>query len=234
MICVGESHMACVLAAADQSGTPLDAIGLKASVGREFEQVREGESTRATRLELIDVDELESKADRMKGPVLSFLGGKNYLALGLKRHPNPFDFVLPEAPELPLQPESTLIPYRAVRGVIAHRAEVQLCIFDQLVEVASGPVYQFETPPPPATEWLQARKPVADPVRQYSGVRYKLWRVHADVVREHVEQNGGRYVPTPPDALDADGLLRPELCANQSHANAAYGALVLEQMVSLQ
>jgi hypothetical protein len=41
-------------------------------------------------------------------------------------------------------------------------------------------------------------------------------------------------MPVPAAASDEEGMLRPEFCANNSHANAAYGALVLEQMVSLQ
>ena len=96
-----------------------------------------------------------------------------------------------------------------------------------------GPIFQFEAPPPPADSWLLA-KSVAKrrDVGELAGpwLRYKLWRLNSEIVREHAERCGVRFVPVPEAALDGEGFLRAEFCKNASHANPQYGELLLEQI----
>jgi hypothetical protein len=235
MICVGESHMACVVAAAHEAGMPLEAIGLKPAVGRELNRTGRTPDSKDADLALVHPTKLGEHADRLNGPVLSFVGGKGYLLLGMQRHPVPFDFVYPDDPSLLVEPDAMLIPFRAVHAAVGARAMGQLYLLEHILRVSDGgPVYQFESPPPPAQKWLERNRGkgfagrVAGPV-----LRHKLWRVHCDVVREHAEQHGCPYVPSPPSARDEQGLLREDLCGNAAHANVAYGALVLEQIRSI-
>jgi hypothetical protein len=58
--------------------------------------------------------------------------------------------------------------------------------------------------------------------------------MNSQVVRDHCGEVGATFVPSPPAAVDEEGFLRAEFVANGTHANAGYGALVLEQLRALQ
>jgi hypothetical protein len=134
-----------------------------------------------------------------------------------------------------------------MRAHLATRLQPQLRTISAIVNAASGPVYQFEGAPPPGDRWMlesaggekaraKKRKLPAGSDGTPAGrfVRYKLWRLHSQIMRGHAEEAGIRFVAHPREAVDEEGFLRDELCGNATHANAAYGALILEQMRSLQ
>jgi hypothetical protein len=227
LTCIGESHMACVLVAAEEAGISLNAIALKESVSREFS--RAGGSTDAE-LETVRPGRIGRKGygDRFEGVVCSFIGGRYPMTFTLHRHPAPFDFVLPDEPDLPIDSKAELIPARAMRAVLEGGSARQLGMFEKLVEAADGPVYQFESPPPVGR--LPASKSSSAPPY----VRYKLGRLYSAVVREHAERIGAHFVSRPEGAVDSNGFLLPRYAVTMTHANSAYGALVLEQMASLQ
>jgi hypothetical protein len=166
--------------------------------------------------------------------VFSLIGGNH--AVGIHRHPVPFDFVLAEAPDLPVQQDAQLIPLDAMRVVVERSVAAALRTLEDVVALARGPVYHFESPPPTSERYL-ARKPGGRGRGLFPSpakfVRYKLWRLHSEIVRRHAEQCGVQFVPHPPEAVDEDGFLLPELTANVTHGNAEYGALVVRQMEAL-
>ena len=183
---------------------------------------------------------------RKAGPVFCFINGSHHLSLGLWRHPQPFDLVLPEAPDLPFDPDAEVVPADALREVLSTRLEGQLRTIGEIAEVASGTVYQVEAAPPPTDRWMlegeggqktrtKRRKLPEWSEGELAGrfLRYKLWRLHSQLMREHAEQVGIHFLAHPPEATDEEGFLLDELCRNAAHANTAYGALVLEQMRSL-
>jgi hypothetical protein len=219
--------MACVLVAAEEAGTPLEAIALKPAVTREFSRAG-GSADRE--LETLDARKLSRGGSKgtLRGVVCSFVGGRYPLAFSLHRHPKPFDFVLPENPELPVESKAELIPVDAMRTVLEGGSRRQLGTFERIVEAAKGEVYQFESPPP--IRRLTVAKDAAAPAY----VRYKLWRLYSTIVREHAERIGANFVARPEAAVDSDGFLLPEYAVSSTHANSAYGALVLKQIASLQ
>jgi hypothetical protein len=117
MICIGQSHMACVLFAAQEASISLQAIALKDAHGFDgLEQTAfEVHPTRKT------LRPETAKRLREPGPVFSFVGGIAHLSLAIWKHPQPFDFVLPEAPDLPLEPDAELVPSDAMRTVLERR-----------------------------------------------------------------------------------------------------------------
>lgn len=231
MVCVGNSHLACVLLAARAQGKQIDAVVLKES--RYFGEIREGiivlNSTKRFPKEAVEM--------LAQGPVFSFIGGTRHISLGATATPEPLDFVLPDDPDLPLDGEAEIVPANAIRAYLTRRIRRYLRKLEELRDVATGPVYHFDAPPPPPHEWFLD---IDDPRRaakrgrlnQVRLVRYKLWRLHSDIVRERAERIGVTFVPCPAAAL-GDHCLRPEFIHNGSHANEAYGALVLEQMTAL-
>jgi hypothetical protein len=226
MLCIGQSHMVCVLQAAELEGTPVQAIALK--------EVRWFGELEQTEVPVSPFKPHRAALRRRREPTFAFIGGLFHMTFGLKRHPQPFDFVLPAEPGLPIEPDAELIPSSAMVEIVQRAIAKHLRLLERLAILAGGPVYQFEPPPPPADSWLieRAMRKSNDRVTRMAGrfLRYKLWRLHSDVVRAHAERAGAHFVGHPPEAADGDGFLRPELCRNTTHANVGYGSLVLEQM----
>jgi hypothetical protein len=225
-VCIGNSHMACVLEAAEQQGVELAAIVFKHA--RYFDGLKQ-------RPVEAHVKEVPAIGDN---PVHSFIGGTRYLSLGLGmlEHPRPYDFVLRSHPDLPIEPATELIPLEAMRRVLEDGIGIHLRLFEGIAKVAKGPVYHYEPPPPPrapsvAVKTGKGRQPAADDaVAGQPWLRFKLWRLHSEIVKNHAEGCGAVFVDCPEAAFDGDGFLRPDLILNATHANAAYGALVLEQI----
>jgi hypothetical protein len=221
--CIGESHMACVLVAAEEARIALNAIPLKRkAVTREF--LRAG-GTPAREDSLYENASRGLPKNALRGVVCSFIGGRYPLALGLRRHPRPFDFVLATQPELPVESGTELIPLNAMRQLLSRDRTKRLDLLEQVVRAAAGPVYQFESPPP-----CRDDRPANGVASGY--LRYKVWRLHSDVVREHAERIGAHYVPRPDEAVDEEGFLKPQFALTMTHANSAYGAMVLDQIAA--
>ena len=62
-------------------------------------------------------------------------------------------------------------------------------------------------------------------------LRYKLWRLEAEIEAEVCRASGIELLPVPPAALTGSGFLRPDCYLDPMHANAAYGRLVLAQLM---
>jgi len=228
MICIGGSHMVCVLEAAEEAGSPLPAIALRAPA---FEHIENAPVV--LRAETLDA----ARVNRHGGPVFSFVGGIRYLSLGAVGHPQPFDFVLPADPTLPLDPDAEVVPCVAVREKMAQDDMRHLSALDRIVEVADGEVYQFESPPPPPQAWLEEKRAEKRRAEELdlppAFVRLKLWRLYSEIVQEATERAGAHFVPHPEEAVDDEGFLKEGFSKNPTHANSRYGALVLDQLRSL-
>jgi hypothetical protein len=153
----------------------------------------------------------------------------------------PFDFVLAEAPHLPLEPGTEVIPYDAVYEVVRRMFKKRLTLLPRIARSAPGRLVQF-APPPPACDGHLERvlakrhakgETPAGATLPNRIVRWKLWRLAVAVLKHHAEACGARFVDCPPEALDADGFMREELVRNLSHGNVAFGRLLLQQAQSL-
>lgn len=232
--------MICVLDAALQAGIPFRAISLKPAANPHdlgglnrsllIEDSGKPDFTEATKALL------GSSGD----PVLSFISGIQHVQVGLRTLYDPsepaFDFVLPEAPQLPLVEDAQVVPVDAVRAVVGRKFKRRLKLLEKVTRLSAGPVYQFVPPPPVSDRW------VTDFVQQRGGavdhlpsglVRWKLWRLTADIFRERADEVGARFVDCPHDAVDAAGFMRDSLVRNLTHGNIAFGALVLDQIRTL-
>jgi len=234
---IGHSHMVCVLNAAQDAGVPFQAVTLKAV---------EDEShffglNRSTIIEDSGKPDFrdDTKAIIAGGtePVYSFISGIMHVQIGLRHLDDPseppFDFVLPEAPDVPLDAQAEVIPSDAMREVIQQQFKSRLKMLRRLTAVAPGRVVQFAPPPPVSDAWLAPlleKTSVKATELPNRWVRWKLWRLTTDIFRQHALSLGARFVDTPPAALDRDGFMRDELVRNATHGNAAFGALLLDQI----
>lgn len=63
-------------------------------------------------------------------------------------------------------------------------------------------------------------------------VRLKLWYLLQDMFATAVANVGGRFISVPPETVDAEGYLRPDYWqADITHANAAYGEIMLRRVL---
>jgi hypothetical protein len=157
--------------------------------------------------------------------------------LGLAQHPCPFDFVLPEEPDLPLRADAEILSHAAIKAVISARIEDEQLDLVRLLVKPGRRVVHVESPPPLGDDPRLARqmadmpfvpKPHLGPSSPW--LRYKLWRVHSAMVREACERAGVIFAPHPKAALVDGRFLKPELYDRPCHANAGYGALVLRDL----
>jgi hypothetical protein len=234
---IGHSHMVCLLEAARDAGVPFQAVALK-TTGDEDQK-----STASLSILTEDTGKPDFREDTKTiisgttGPVYSFISGIMHVELGLQRLDEPsepaFDFVLPEAPGAGLDAEAEIIPSDAMREVLRRRFKTRLKMLTRLAALAPGRVVQFVPPPPVSDRWLAPlldKRSVKATVLPNRWVRWKLWRLAADIFRQHASEQGARFVDAPPAALDGDGFLRDELVRNATHGNAAFGALLLDQI----
>jgi hypothetical protein len=225
-VCIGHSHSACVAEAALAAGAPLDVLN--------FWNLPGAVVTNAGEVNLAPF-----VAERLRAPVFSLVGGAVHYDVGLILHPLPFDFIDPAEPDIPLVPQAAVIPYSAVRHAIARRTEPYLRIMDAVRASVHGAVFHLQSPPVFVAESVQEDDPgwVAFYGKGHciapAPFRKKLWRMHSALVAEHCAATGITFVPCPPEAMDAEGYLRPGLNGRPAHANAAYGKLVLDQILRL-
>jgi hypothetical protein len=172
--------------------------------------------------------------------VLSVIGGSAHTVLGLVEHHRPFDFVLPSDPDLPTDETREPTPAQAVRQTLAELNSAYLDKIPVVMRYASGPVICLE-PPPPVADASRIAPNV--PWSYFPGqprrvapkwLRYKLWRMQSEVMEAACGRFGVRYAAAPDSAKDDEGFLHPRYDEDGVHANAAYGALVLEGLRRLE
>jgi hypothetical protein len=226
LVCIGHSHTENVVAAAETAGVALECFN--------FWRHQDGLIRSDDKVEL--AAEIRS---RLVAPVFSLVGGAVHHDIGLLVHPRPYDFSWPERPDLPFSEGAEIVPYEAVLAVMRARTQQYLQIMGAIRAATPGPVFHMQSPPIYAEEAVPANDPgwVAffgqDRLIAPAWLRYKLWRVHSEIVRSYCDEIGIVFVPNPPESIDARGFMEARFHGTPAHANQAYGALILRQMQSL-
>lgn len=174
-------------------------------------------------------------ADREK-IYISMFGGNAHNALTLMEHPRPFDFILPEDANLPLDDASEFVTAAYIDTFIRKLAQQYILNMQTLKNAADGDVFHFESPPPLESNefilqnlehWFQN---VIDPKISSPYLRYKLWRVHSKIIRDYCSVAGIRFVPAPKSASTKDGFLLEEHGGDSTHAGPSFGGLILREL----
>jgi hypothetical protein len=184
-----------------------------------------------------------SLEEALSGPasdfVVSCVGGNSHNVMGLVNHSQRFDFVLPEAPNLPLDNTAEILPSGAVRAALLKRTERNLNVLEELRARTDNAIIHLESPPPVPSE---------KHIREYPGpfrtkmeergvapamLRYKLWRLHSSLFRERCKKLNILFLPTPPVAQDANGMMVERAWnADATHGNRWYGIQVLRHLTA--
>lgn len=183
--------------------------------------------------------------------VVSSIAGSAHFLHGSVNNPEPFDFVVPESPNLLLDPDAKLVPYDLIRKRLHWELAPAMGVMKQLKSCTDVPLYQLSPPPPVGNSdavaehinvaaaqmsdrWVQQlqsdmrRRGIAPPA-----LRFKLWSAFVDVAKQLCAEFGISFLPSPTETKDRDGFLREEYRWDAFHANPRYGELVVRQLIAL-
>lgn len=190
----------------------------------------------------VTADEVEvmMKAARKSDVLVSVLGGNQYNTLGLLESPAPFDLVDPVTATYPdAVPGVRIVPLAQmsasfdtyVAGIRARLSGLQAAF--------PGRVFHVNSPPPKgdnayikknAEGYFRSEGKVVLNVNP-PGMRRRLWLIQSQALSRMCSQLGIEFVDGPNDALDEEGFLaRSAYGADATHANAAYGELMLQKL----
>jgi len=169
---------------------------------------------------------------------VSMFGGNAHNALALLEHPRPFDLILSENTSLPRIPGTELVPELYVKSFIARVAEIYLLNMTTLKQFTDEPIFHLESPPPIADNAFvlshleQYFKDITSEPRVAPALlRYKVWRVHSNLIEMSCRANNIDFVASPAEGRTPDGFLHPDGYGDDStHAGAWYGGLMLKQI----
>lgn len=170
--------------------------------------------------------------------VASMMGGNFYNTFGLIDNSVPFDFMAPGDSADSVASNRHLITYELLhcyfRDAMRRGFLKSILALKNFYNVS---FIHIISPPP-----IRDNQHIIDNPGGYfsdkvhlgvapASLRKKLYRLHTRVLVEFCHEHGIPTLPPPPDAVTEDGFLaRPFWENDPTHANAAYGRLVLEQL----
>jgi len=225
MFIVGHSHMNCIIDAAQMQGAPVGGVNLWVF---DTPIIRTGPEPILN----------PALAERMQPVTISAVGGGEHHVLCLNLHPLHFDFVLPQAPQLPLTPGARLIPYDQIRATLLETSLESVETLRCLANAAPGRLIHLAPPPvrrdeQPIDHPLWRSRVGAETAISPAHLRLKFSIAYTGMLKELCAELGVRLAPPPPDVVDPDGYLLPEFGGNPCHGNTLYGARVLDQLATM-
>lgn len=223
ILVIGNSHTTAVAAAA------------RAGEERTIEVVNLNISDREVgHSKLVDAEMV--KAGRRRA-IFSMFGGSEHLVLGLIELPQPFDLMTPT--NAAIDPARTMITFSQMCAVLDTRISTARLNWARIRAAFDGPVWHIAPPPPfraligdptlPAIFHEKLAMGVAP-----AGVRQRLHEAQLSVLRSATAAYRIKLVEPPRAVADEEGFLLERYWSREpTHANMAYGALVLDQIKEL-
>lgn len=234
VLIVGDSHVYAIKAAVDKIAdhkSEFEFVALRLSTEKNGEKIGD--------IDLPDL--LVAAADlRRDDALVTTLRGNEYNIMGLMRHPRPFDIMIPGLVDLPADTYEELIPYATAYSFMF--ASLKRGHGKQLLRIAkasAAPVFCLSAPAPKEDEAHILRG--ADTYFRNAGIseigvspaplRLKLWELQDRALAKFCAEAQVTFLPNPPGTREAGGYLeRAYYAGDATHANAAYGRLVLDQI----
>lgn len=167
--------------------------------------------------------------------VVISLAGTLHNIFGLLRHDPPFDFYT--ADDDHVESGTQIIPFHAVKDLLYDSARNNRNII-AIKKAASCRIFHLPTPAPKEdNEFIQEKtvryrdRFVLDAGINSPAIRLKLWELEMEVVEELCREWGMSFIPAPLGSQTDAGFLKKDYYgADATHANEAYGQLVLRQL----
>ena len=169
--------------------------------------------------------------------VCATVSGNEYFFVGHTEHPRPFDFVLPDRPELPVRTGVEIIPPSLMRATLERSTANALAIMSALSETIDLPVVFIQSPPPVQSDEHIRNNP--GPFKEAidetgvapASLRMKLWLLQSLIYRRKCDELGWRFLDVPQEVLDSEGFLQQ--CAawpDSVHGNVWYADIFLRRI----
>ncbi|MBP1805043.1 hypothetical protein [Rubellimicrobium aerolatum] len=169
--------------------------------------------------------------------------GNFYNTLALIQHPQAFDLLEPGADAADLQEGAELVPHAVMKDFFTSTIQSgYVKMHRRLREASPAPVICLEVPPPKedaehirrSAETFFVQNNIAEAGVTPAPIRLKLWKLQQSALAASCHELGIDYLPSPAGTRNERGFLRPEFYApDATHANAAYGELVLRQLEAI-
>jgi hypothetical protein len=170
--------------------------------------------------------------------VLSAIGGNQHAVYSTIQHPDPFSFFEPGS-SAPIESDVGVIPYRVLEANFAKGIRNGDGIsLKALRDATRARVVHLLAPPPKRDndhilrhhESRFATENIAGLGVSSPQLRMKFWNLQRRILEEFCQEIGIEVLGPPAGTLDEDGYLAAEFYASDAtHANVAYGELVLAQ-----
>jgi len=184
---------------------------------------------------------LREELERFGGESLVFtsFAGNEHHQYSLVRDARPFDFVLPERPELPLTPGVEIVPYRAVAAQLERHCMHAMITLVEISRRLARPLVSLSAPPPiPDNDHVAKADNMFREVMAQRGpsppaLRLKFWLLQSLTYERLCQRAGIRFIWPPQAAVDEQGyLLQEHWHPDGVHALPSYGAHVLDQLLA--
>jgi hypothetical protein len=170
--------------------------------------------------------------------------GAYHNVLGLLRAGQDFDFLV-HGSDIPDPNAQVRVPHRAIVSAFAEQFARQDKI-ENLIAAAKCPVHLLSAPPPKRSNDFILQRFMGQKKQVYRGrsvkevgieraeSRLKLWLLEERLMADWARSRGMQFLPPPPAAFDDSGFLREDCYSEDvTHANARYGALVIDQITAI-
>lgn len=171
--------------------------------------------------------------------IVSVVGGNAHFSLGLVNNPRRYDFILPEAPDLPLEKGAEVIPYGLMlRHLVGFSHETTPVLAALRALAPDKPFLHLESPPPVPAENVNRHAKHFAPMIQHYGLSrpervWRFWRLQSTMMQEICTREGIGWMPVPPSMMDRHQMLVREAWRDDpTHAGPAYGHAVLDQLAA--
>jgi len=178
-------------------------------------------------------------AERAPALMLGSFWGNQHFFMSTANFPRRLDFVLPDEPNLALDPQAELVPYDALHAFVLHHFSYCEQAAALLKRLSAAPLLLIPAPAPVKDLSAFARRSssadidrlVAEHGPTPALLRYKFWRLAANIHDSIATALAAELLPLPAGTIDEVGFRRPEFHhTDWLHANTAYGELVLRQI----
>lgn len=183
-----------------------------------------------------EINKLEPKKDI----IFTSYGGNAHNILGMVQHPTPFDFLYPGI-EGEIEDGVEIVPSKLVESALIEQGGFPETCWALRATRATfgGRIIQCESPPPiydnnflmeHAGSFRSSfvKFGISRPI-----LRYKLWRMHSDLVKKECDKLAIEFLPAPAEFITTDGFLTTAGLNNDTtHANSFYGAAIIRQLIN--
>lgn len=165
------------------------------------------------------------------------ISGSDYLPICISNSTPPYDVILPQQPDLPFDNKAIIIPIAEIRARLIKDIRHILLGIEEIKRVTNLPLYYLQSPPPVGcNDHIKDHAAWAKNIIDKNGVspsilRYKIWKIHSDLIAEKCSEMSVSYILNPAEVLEEKMFLHKSAYSDDlMHANTWYGQKFLSHI----